>query len=71
MRIYDETEQEYVEGLGNNFISAQEYLANHWIDVPDDEENGDMYDKIMEADSWEELQGFASGLGYTIEREEL
>ena len=67
MRIYDETEEVYVEDIGNDFQSVQEYLANHWIDVPDEEENGDMYDRIMEATTKQQLEEYASGLGYTIE----
>ena len=68
-RLYDEHEEEYVEDV-NTFEGIQEYLANQWIDVPDEEEDGDMYDKIMTAKLWDQLEEFASGLGYTIEEEE-
>ena len=63
--VYDESEQVY-EGGPSDFKSIQEYLANHWIDVPDEEEGGDMYDKIMAATSWEQLEQYADGLGYLI-----
>ena len=71
-KIYDESEQVYkdMEEIGSDFKSVQEFLANHWIDVPDGEEDGDMYDKIMTAKLWDQLEEFASGLGYILEEDE-
>ena len=71
-KVYDESEEVYMdmEEIGNDFQSIQEWLANHWSDVPDEEENGDMYDKIMTAKIWDQFEEFASGLGYSLEEEE-
>ena len=71
-KVYDESESVYMdmEEIGNDFESIQEWLANHWIDVPDEEEDGDMYDKIMTAKIWDQLEEFASGLGYILEEDE-
>ena len=71
-KIYDESEGVYLdtEEMGNDFKSIQEFLANHWIDVPDEEEDGDMYDKIMTSKLWDQLEEYAAGLGYLLEEEE-
>ena len=68
-KIYDVTDERYVEDWPNDFKSVQEFLANQWIDEKDDSDYHDMYDKIMTAKLWDQLEEFASGLGYILEEE--
>ena len=69
-RIYDWTDERYVEDEGNDFKSIQQFLANQWEDEGEESEYHDMYDKIMTAKLWDQLEEFAAGLGYSLEEEE-
>lgn len=69
-KLYDETDECYVEDVGNDFESIQEFLANQWVDEEDDSPNYDMHNKIMTAKIWFQLEEFAAGLGYTLEEDE-
>jgi len=68
--IYDTTDDCYVEDVGNDFESVQEFLANQWVDEGDDSYYKDVHDKIMTAKIWDQLEEYAAGLGYLLEEDE-
>ena len=66
--VYD-TEEECYEGGPSDFKAIQEFLANEWENdlYPATDMYEDMYDKIMAATEWNQLELYASGLGYKLE----
>ena len=69
-KLYDVTDDRYIEDEGNDFKSIQQFLANQWVDEREDSDNHDMYDKIMTSKLWDQLEEYAAGLGYLLEEEE-
>ena len=67
-KIYDTTDERYLEDQPFDFKAAQEFLANAFVDDWEDE-SVKAYEDIMNASTFKELEGFASGLGYILEEE--
>lgn len=61
-QIYDCTDDKVVCG-NMDFEEAKEYIAEPWME--DDEEH---YDRVLASGSMDQLNHYAEGLGYIVER---
>ena len=65
-QIFDVSE-EVIKENSLSFDGAKDFIAGFWVDL--DEEQTEQFNKIMAAATLDELNNYASGLDFIIEKE--